>query len=810
MNTNRSASKRRQCGDVCGRLAGVVFWGQIASLCAIPGCGGETLPNAPPTQTVTQAVGSSCTKAPASPVAWFHLRDFDDLGQTADLANELHGSVVTTSPLPPAGQSAPLAFDGQSYVVDDHYDRIEFSPDGFTISVNVNPTFGQSPMTIAGRALAGAPGSWRLTTGKTPKLGSWVTMTVCDGVSCEGTTLTESALGAQWVNVSATVVDETPSSETNQFSIALRTQLPGQPASTTQNTFVTAQKVSFNITGPLGIGANLLAVSSDEEVFEPLTDVDADQVYTGGLSDLLLWDGPRSEEDLAAVADAGSGGLCEHCAKDVVAPVIECPDPQSYFDGAPVAPPSAVALDDCSDNPTVTTSQESLLPTEDEDSVIVTYTAEDDAGNQASCAVEMPARMQPQLPPAEKTIVTNASCTVSVTPSTVIDGDHVTVSIDDNTYTCSNGNCDVWEHFFVTRPGLTFQHWGAYGLMNQSSHTGFGGSWGRAAESALILEDAQATAVAWMVAYDSATGDYVTSWWCTDEFTIKPRITEYCDIPISTWHDRVSSGQTALHVLDPGTWNSGSGWYQGTNLDDLIVGNQHDNKIRGLDGNDCIVGKAGNDKLHGNDGADRIEGGDGNDTIEGNSGNDTLWGNAGADDIHGHGEPDWIYGGSWGDRIWAGSGNDKVWGDSANDRIWGESGADTLEGGIGNDEIKGGADGDSILGKSGCDTLEGDGGDDWIFGDEGEDRIWGGGDRDTIFGGTRGDYIRGDGGDDTIQGNADDDMICGNDGADTIQGNSGTDECRGGNGNDSMSCEDQSGRICNWNNWGVNYLWPCD
>ncbi|MBL0371049.1 hypothetical protein JJB09_03325 [Rhizobium sp. KVB221] len=94
------------------------------------------------------------------------------------------------------------------------------------------------------------------------------------------------------------------------------------------------------------------------------------------------------------------------------------------------------------------------------------------------------------------------------------------------------------------------------------------------------------------------------------------------------------------------------------NDDDLLIGDDRDNAIRGQQGADLVSGLAGNDMLNGGDGNDRIDGDHGNDLLNGASGNDILNG---------------------------GNGNDTLAGGLGNDRLIGGAGNDRLEGGTGND-----------------------------------------------------------------------------------------------------------------------------
>ncbi|WP_037306715.1 CHRD domain-containing protein [Ruegeria halocynthiae] len=72
---------------------------------------------------------------------------------------------------------------------------------------------------------------------------------------------------------------------------------------------------------------------------------------------------------------------------------------------------------------------------------------------------------------------------------------------------------------------------------------------------------------------------------------------------------------------------------EGSNDDDLILGDENDNVLNGNDGDDTIRGLAGNDVLNGGAGNDILEGGADNDTLVGGLGNDQLDGGEGIDTV---------------------------------------------------------------------------------------------------------------------------------------------------------------------------------
>ena len=81
---------------------------------------------------------------------------------------------------------------------------------------------------------------------------------------------------------------------------------------------------------------------------------------------------------------------------------------------------------------------------------------------------------------------------------------------------------------------------------------------------------------------------------------------------------------------------TGSGTFQGTAANELILGSANADNIRGRGGDDCILGGRRGDTLRGNQGNDVILGGRGRDTINGGNGtNDICHGGSGSDSFNG-------------------------------------------------------------------------------------------------------------------------------------------------------------------------------
>ena len=109
----------------------------------------------------------------------------------------------------------------------------------------------------------------------------------------------------------------------------------------------------------------------------------------------------------------------------------------------------------------------------------------------------------------------------------------------------------------------------------------------------------------------------------------------------------------------------------GTPGNDVIVGNDADNRLQGLGGNDELRGNDGNDDLKGEAGDDTLYGGDGNDDLRGESGDDTLYGGAGNDSLRGESGNDTMDGGAGNDTLDGGDGNDSLFGNTGNDLMIG-------------------------------------------------------------------------------------------------------------------------------------------
>ncbi len=174
---------------------------------------------------------------------------------------------------------------------------------------------------------------------------------------------------------------------------------------------------------------------------------------------------------------------------------------------------------------------------------------------------------------------------------------------------------------------------------------------------------------------------------------------------------------------------------QGSEFDDVLIGDKGDNVLVGGRGADTLKGGAGADTLDGWKGADALFGGAGNDLLLGHNGPDTLTGGSGNDLLAGEVGDDTLRGGTGADAATfalsplpvvvdlragtaVGEGSDTlssirdVIGSVHGDTIVGDNGRNVLRGLAGNDDIRGLSNDDSLDGGADTDTLRGGSGDD--------------------------------------------------------------------------------------------------
>lgn len=239
---------------------------------------------------------------------------------------------------------------------------------------------------------------------------------------------------------------------------------------------------------------------------------------------------------------------------------------------------------------------------------------------------------------------------------------------------------------------------------------------------------------------------------------------------------------------------------EGSRFDDLLIGDDSVNILRGDDGDDIIIGGATNGAGNSDD---LLIGGEGNDLIygfrpDGEPGPDTptATGPDQRNRMDGGPGDDILIGGTGFNTfntMNGGEGNDRLIGGSGSDFLTGGPGADYLDAGVGGRQnvaryfqsdaavqinlalgtVAGGhAEGDVLVNVT---DLTGSAFDDVLIGDERRNLMSGSGGDDYIEGGGGFDDLRGDDGDDTLVGGTGDDFFIGGWGADRIDGGEGSD-----------------------------------
>jgi Ca2+-binding RTX toxin-like protein len=277
---------------------------------------------------------------------------------------------------------------------------------------------------------------------------------------------------------------------------------------------------------------------------------------------------------------------------------------------------------------------------------------------------------------------------------------------------------------------------------------------------------------------------------------------------------------------------------------DLLIGDDTSNILRGGAGNDVIMpGRTG--LTSGSQ--DAVDGGDGNDTVSfewqsagvnvnlstgiatdaipatartavnaslvsienatGGGGNDVLIGNIGANILNG---------GAGNDRLYGGSGNDTLYGGAGNDILRGGAGADILDGGTGTDRadytrssagitanlISGAvSNGDTLIS---IENIYGSRYDDILLGSNAANTLYGGAGFDQLVGGGGNDRLEGQAGNDLMFGGDGNDIMGGGDGLDTLFGDAGNDTIYGGNDNDYI--EGRAGNDVLWGDAGDDQI----
>ena len=242
----------------------------------------------------------------------------------------------------------------------------------------------------------------------------------------------------------------------------------------------------------------------------------------------------------------------------------------------------------------------------------------------------------------------------------------------------------------------------------------------------------------------------------------------------------------------------------GTDGDELLVGNLHENELFGGDGQDTLVGNAGADSLDGGEGSDWASFASATTSVtidlvagstKGAHGVDRLISienviaGAGHDSLLGDGVANGLSGGAGNDRLNGGGGNDTLDGGAGADIMWGGNGDDVFI--IGDGDLFAEASGqgtDLILLRRAAISLSGISVENATGDTTGQAfSITGNTLANMLTGGTLADTLDGNIGNDTLNGGAGTDSILGGSGHDLLYGGNDADTLSGGSGNDTLT-----------------------
>lgn len=222
---------------------------------------------------------------------------------------------------------------------------------------------------------------------------------------------------------------------------------------------------------------------------------------------------------------------------------------------------------------------------------------------------------------------------------------------------------------------------------------------------------------------------------------------------------------------------AGNDVLRGNEFDNRFFGRAGDDDLFGANGNDSLFGEDGNDELFGENGDDLLSGGTGTDTLDGGIGNDRLVARSlDGDIIRGGDDVDTlVLSGNRADYAFESLGNVLVVSKVSDGAMIFVETVERFEfldrtlefdelfivPGLtvqGNGPLNGGAGNDSVYGGVSDDVITGFAGDDICFAFGGNDRLYGGDGLDNLSGGAGNDYLDGGSGVDNLAGGTGNDM----------------------------------------------------
>ena len=276
---------------------------------------------------------------------------------------------------------------------------------------------------------------------------------------------------------------------------------------------------------------------------------------------------------------------------------------------------------------------------------------------------------------------------------------------------------------------------------------------------------------------------------------------------------------------------------EGSNFDDLLIGDENNNFLMGMAGDDILIVGPGQDSVRGGFGFDVMSYRHQSSGIKINLGN---WSASSAvvrndvrneNDIEGYegtNHNDTLLGSGTGDVLIGRAGNDNINGRAGNDALIGDAGHDSLNGGAGADTMNGGS-GNDIYWVDNIDDMlieTSDGGRDRInssigidlnrrndayadvehitltgtknlkaLGSATNNHLVGNNGANFLSGRDGNDLIQGNGGQDSLLGGSGNDRLFGNAGNDILIGGTGADQFNGGGGSDQASYKDATSGV---------------